>query len=142
MRNPIARGDSSARDRHVSTPDAAPLLIYDGDCGFCERCASFVRRRCPGVDVVAYQTIDLPALGLTEAHAAAAALWVETGHRVREGYDAVVASLLRAGPWWATVGRTMRLRPIAAVGRWLYPFVSRHRHRLPGGTASCRSPSS
>lgn len=125
-----------------SLPGAGrPTLVYDGDCGFCARCAALARRLANGrYDVRAWQDLDLAAAGLTAADCVAAAQWVDPGHEPVAGHRAIAAAL-RQGPWWcrpvgSLLGAPALQRPAAATYRW----VATHRHRLPGGSASCRRP--
>ena len=53
------------------------MLVYDGDCGFCTRCARWVGTRSHGVEVVPWQTLDLAALGLSEQQVRTAAYWLD-----------------------------------------------------------------
>lgn len=60
-----------------------PVLLYDGDCGFCTSCAHFLERIGPDADIVPWQFADLGALGITEQQASDAVQWVEAGGTVR-----------------------------------------------------------
>lgn len=115
------------------------MLIYDGDCAFCTRCAEWARRRLPsGARVVAWQSLpDLAALGLTEADVTAAAYWVDRG-RLFRGHRAIAASLRAIGGGWAVLGAIVALPPFTWVARALYALVARNRHRMPGGSAECK----
>ena len=108
-----------------------PILVYDGDCGFCTRCVQFGQRhmaRMPAV--VAYQAADLTALGLTEAQCATAVQYVARDHRPYAGHDAVAALLLGAGvPWWF-LGAVLHLPGVHWLAGVVYRAVARNRHRL------------
>lgn len=107
-----------------------PQLVYDGDCRFCTGWARWLVVRAPGVDVVAWQTLDLDAIGLTEQQVRAAAYWVD-GRGVVGAERAVARSLRACGGGYAVLGRLLLLpgvRRVAAVG---YGWVARHRARLP-----------
>ena len=117
------------------------VLLYDGDCGFCSRCAAFLRRRVPtSAAIVAWQAADLTRLGVTAEQCAAAVQFVTPG-RVSAGPEAI-ADLLRTarGPWWRLAGRLLATRPMLAVGWPVYRLVARNRHRLPGSTSACELP--
>ena len=77
-----------------------PTLVYDGDCGFCTRCAEWVRRRLPQAhDVVAWQELpDLDALGLTVADVASASYWIDADGRPHRGERGVALALIEIGP--------------------------------------------
>ncbi|HEV7825541.1 MAG TPA: DCC1-like thiol-disulfide oxidoreductase family protein [Mycobacteriales bacterium] len=117
-----------------------PTLVYDGDCGFCSTCARFVNRRIPTpAEVVAWQHTDLGALGLTAARCEEAVQWVD-GEITASGADALGRMLLSAGRPWRVLGRALLLPPVLALARPVYRLVSRHRDKLPGGTAMCALP--
>jgi predicted DCC family thiol-disulfide oxidoreductase YuxK len=112
---------------------ALPVLVYDGDCGFCTRSVQFGQRhigRMPAA--VAYQAADLAALGLTEAQCATAVQYVARDHRAYAGHDAVAAVLLGAGlPWWF-LGALLHLPGL----HWLAGVV----YRSPQRTAWAEAP--
>ncbi|MFF8831168.1 thiol-disulfide oxidoreductase DCC family protein [Streptomyces sp. NPDC015131] len=115
-----------------------PVLVYDGDCGFCTTSAGVVERRLrPDCDIVPRQFADLASLGVTPDRAAHEVLWVTPTGTVYGGARAVAKVLLRAGGGWAPLGALLMLPP----ARWLAPLVYRlvadNRHRLPGATAAC-----
>jgi predicted DCC family thiol-disulfide oxidoreductase YuxK len=117
-----------------------PTFVFDGDCAFCSTCARFIERRIPTpADVVAWQFTDLAALGLTEARAEEAVQWVE-GARRTAGPEAIGDLLVSAGSYWRVLGRLLLLRPVLAAAWPAYRLISRHRDRLPGGTAMCALP--
>ena len=74
--------EPSPEPDHAESGQAAPdlpALIFDGDCAFCERCATWIAARLPaGIPVVAAQQTDLTALGLSAEQAAEAAWWIDT----------------------------------------------------------------
>ena len=119
-----------------------PILIYDGDCAFCQRCVDLAGRVLPApVRAEPYQLIELGPLGLTVDQA-----------RRRPGGSAPTA---RGG---AGTGRSRRCSvpnrgggardcgwfidhpPVSWIACVGYALVARFRHRLPGGTAQCRVP--
>ena len=56
---------------------ARGLLIYEGDCGFCNRCARFISRRMPSrAELKPWQRVDLDAYGISRARARYEVLWV------------------------------------------------------------------
>lgn len=115
-----------------------PTLIYDGDCAFCERCSQVVRRRVPGVEVIAWQHADLQQLGLTAEAAAAAVQFVNASARVSAGHAAIADLLIHAGGPARLVGRFLLLPGIRLIARGVYRLVAANRHRLPGGTYACK----
>ncbi|MBX6750245.1 MAG: DUF393 domain-containing protein [Micromonosporaceae bacterium] len=127
-----------------SHPAPGAVFLYDGDCGFCTRCAQFLRRRVrPPVQIVAWQAVDLTPLGVTAAECAEAVQYV-SGERVSAG-PAAIADLLRTvvgrrGLVWRLLGWVLARRAVVALAWPAYRWVARHRHRFPGGTAACELP--
>ncbi|MBA0050842.1 DUF393 domain-containing protein [Streptomyces sp. AJS327] len=118
---------------------ALPVLVYDGDCGFCTSCAHraqrLVRPRCT---VVPWQLVDLADLGVSEERAAREVLWVTPPGTVYGGAQAVAKALLSAGGGWAVLGGALRgLPPLRWAAHAVYRLVAANRHRLPGGTPAC-----
>lgn len=114
-----------------------PVLVYDGSCGFCTRCARILKRLGPDAEVVAWQLADLAELGITEEQAAEAVQWVAADGAVRSGHEAIAASLRTAGPAWRLVGRLMVAPGISWIAARAYRLVADNRSRLPGGTTIC-----
>lgn len=117
-----------------------PVLVFDGDCAFCTKCARALERIGPEAEIVPWQFADLTALGITEEQAVAAVQWVEIDGTVRSGHEAVAAVLIAAGRIWRIIGRTLLLPGISRVAAGGYGLVARNRYRLPGGTPACASP--
>ncbi|MBG0817126.1 thiol-disulfide oxidoreductase DCC family protein [Planomonospora sp. ID82291] len=117
-----------------------PVLIYDGDCGFCTASVRFAERRIGlRAEVTSWQSADLPALGATRERAEREVLWAEHG-RVHGGAQAVARLLIAAGAPWSTLGLALRLPPLRWAAHGLYRLVAANRHRLPGGTPACSLP--
>jgi predicted DCC family thiol-disulfide oxidoreductase YuxK len=108
-------------------------IVYDADCGFCTRSAFWV-----DADPVAWQSLDLAAVGATEEQADSFAGWLVGGRVVALGAPAIAAALRDRGGWTAPVGRLIDLPGVRRPAAVVYRLVARHRHRLPGGTAACR----
>lgn len=120
-----------------------PLLVYDGDCGFCTRSARWVARRLPAgspATVAPWQSLDLRSLGLTPVDVASAAWWIDADGGKRRGHLAMAAALGRIGGRWAVVGRLLATPPVSWLARPVYALVARYRHRMPGSTDACRLP--
>jgi predicted DCC family thiol-disulfide oxidoreductase YuxK len=118
---------------------ARPVLVFDGDCGFCTTCAQFTEKRIrPDAEIVAWQFADLPSLGVSEAQATDAVQWVQTDGTVRSGHEAIAAMLISAGPIWGILGRALLLPGISWTAARVYRLVGDNRHRLPGGTPACQ----
>ncbi|MEV4787204.1 DUF393 domain-containing protein [Streptomyces tuirus] len=118
-----------------------PVLIFDGDCGFCTTSVDLARRLVrPRCEAVAWQHADLVSLGVTEERACYEALWVTPTGRVYGGAQAVAKVLLSAGGVWTMWGAVLTLPPVRWVAHGVYRLVADNRGRLPGGTAACAVP--
>jgi hypothetical protein len=91
------------------------MLVYDGDCGFCTRCARWVETRARHVEVVPWQALDLRALGLSEQQVRTAAYWPDDG-TTDHGERAIARSLMACGRGFAVIGRALLL---PAYDGWL-----------------------
>jgi predicted DCC family thiol-disulfide oxidoreductase YuxK len=114
-----------------------PVLVYDGDCGFCTTCVRLLERIGPDAEIVASQLTDLAGLGLTEAQAADAVQLVRTDGTVRSGHEAIATVLATAGGAWRAVGRALLLPGISRIAAMAYRLIADNRYRLPGGTPAC-----
>ncbi|NYI05035.1 thiol-disulfide oxidoreductase DCC family protein [Allostreptomyces psammosilenae] len=126
-----------------------PVLVYDGDCGFCTRAARFAEARVrPDAEITPWQFTDLAALDagrglVTEERARHEVLWVATDGRVYGGAQAVARALLAgraARRAWAVPGALLTLPPIRWAAAGVYRLIAVNRHRMPGGTAACALP--
>jgi predicted DCC family thiol-disulfide oxidoreductase YuxK len=128
-----------------------PVLVYDGDCAFCSTSVRWLQARLPqGFTPVPYQRADLGALALTEAECHARLQWVGDPTEpatTRESGARAVGALLRqggrsrggaAGAAWRAVGVLPSVPPFSWVASGVYRLVAANRHRLPGGTPTCR----
>lgn len=116
-------------------------FLYDGDCGFCTTCARFIERWVPTpAEVVPWQYADLARLGVTASAAQDAVQWIAPGTRAAgplAGPDAIAALLRTSHRAWRVAGWLLARRPVRALAWPVYHWVSRNRHRLPGGTPAC-----
>ncbi|MEY9210922.1 DUF393 domain-containing protein [Thermobifida halotolerans] len=113
----------------------APLLVYDGDCGFCVSWVRAVERRVTdgvGVETAAWQDLDLDEPLRRRAREEVLLLHPD-GRRVWGGVDVAAVLLLNsAHPYWRPLGSLLRRPVIRDAGAALYRWVARNRHRLPG----------
>ncbi|WP_428985933.1 thiol-disulfide oxidoreductase DCC family protein [Streptomyces pyxinicus] len=118
-----------------------PVLVYDGDCGFCTASVALARRWIrPRCDIAARQWADLEDLGVAPERAEYEALWVTPDGRVCGGAQAVAGLLSSARGVWPVAGAVLRLPPVRWAAHGVYRLVARNRHRLPGGTPACALP--
>src|SRR5258708_22097268 len=92
-----------------------PVLIFDGDCGFCTRSVNVLKRLPIDAEVTAYQFADLELYGTTEERANHEVLWVDPSGRIHGGAQAIARLLLTAGGIYAAAGWALRTPPI----RWI-----------------------
>jgi len=123
----------------VQRKRATPILIFDGDCGFCTMSVDFMKRWIrPRAQILAWQFADLDVLGLTEVECAEAVQWVPTSGDHSSG-AAAVANALRASPVpWPVVGVVMAAPLVRVVADRVYKLIAKNRYRLPGSTPACK----
>jgi predicted DCC family thiol-disulfide oxidoreductase YuxK len=120
---------------------AKPLLVYDGDCGFCRAWIERWRRATgDALDYAPYQEVAERFPGVEREAFAAAVHLIEPDGGVSRGAEAVFRALAfrpGGGAWWWAY---RRLPGFAAASEWLYAQVAAHRPALtrltrwiPGG---------
>lgn len=116
-----------------------PVLVFDGDCGFCTAATEWLGRRLERrTRFLPWQEAELQELGLTREDARARVWWVERSGARYAGHEAVAKALASCGGGWACVARLLTapgLERLAACG---YSGVAAIRHLLPGSTPACR----
>lgn len=117
-----------------------PLLIYDGDCGFCTTSARAGQKWLGLEHVEPWQFLELDALPVTEAQCRKAVQWIAPDGTIASAHDAVIAALRHAGGVWSVPGRILALPGVRWSAGVVYRAVARNRYRLPGGTPACRLP--
>lgn len=117
-----------------------PVLVYDGDCGFCTRSVRFVERLPVQVVLVPWQSTDLAALGTSEERARREVLLIDEDDIVYGGADAASALLRRCKGAWRVPGYALAVPGLRALASWTYRGVSANRYRFPGVTPACRLP--
>ena len=130
------------------------ILIYDGDCAFCQRCVDWGVRVLPDFpQALAYASILPEQFGLSLEDVqqsiwlidVAASLEIrQAGKSHWSGHRAAAQILLRQptksqfGFFWRLLGFLIILGgPVSAHA---YRLVAKNRHRLPGATAACELP--
>ncbi len=118
-----------------------PVLVYDGDCGICTKCVSFVDKHLSrNIDIVAWQHADLPALRLSQAECEEAVQWVAPDGAVSSAHIAIGDLLKDSGALWWPLGVLMQTPPFKWVASVIYKWIAKNRDRLPGGTPACAMP--
>lgn len=118
-----------------------PVLVFDGDCGFCTSCARLLQRHVvSGTTLVApWQRLDLAQLGLTPDECRAAVQWVAQDGSIASGHAAIAATLRAGHLVWRPVGALLVAPGLSWLAKRLYSWVATHRHELPGGTPACQT---
>ncbi|MEE1753097.1 thiol-disulfide oxidoreductase DCC family protein [Streptomyces sp. SP18CS02] len=115
-----------------------PVVVYDGDCGFCTASVEAARRRLhPSCEFTAWQSADLDLLGVSQERAEYEALWVAPSGEVHGGAQAVAKLLMNSGRAWGVLGAVLTLAPVRWIAHGAYRIIAINRRRLPGGTAAC-----
>lgn len=118
-----------------------PVLVYDGDCGFCTTSVRFVERRIPtSAEIVAFQFADLAALGTDVEQASHEVVWVSRDGRTYGGAQGIARLLVDAGGVWRPLGMIAMIPPFRWLAHGAYRLVADNRDRLPGGTPACALP--
>jgi predicted DCC family thiol-disulfide oxidoreductase YuxK len=130
------------------------VLIYDGDCAFCQRCLEWGQRTLPSFpQALSYASIQPAHFGL-ELDDVQQSIWLvapeasiqvrQMGHAQWSGHRAAARILTqqplksRFGFGWRMFGYLIILGgPLSAL---IYRLVANNRQRMPGGTESCALP--
>ncbi len=115
-----AAASVAAKERH--------LVLWDGECGFCRRCANWIRERDrEGLfETLPYQELPAPPMTPELEAACAKAVHVLTrdGARLRGG-RAVLFVTEQLG--WRWTSRLLRLPPLVWLVELVYQLVARSR---------------
>lgn len=102
-----------------------PILLYDGDCALCRRCADWIRRTMPvQPELQPFQEADLAGLGVSRAEASRSIQWIESSGRVSAGHIAAARLLISNGGGWAVLGRIMFIPPASWVAAAIYRLTA------------------
>jgi predicted DCC family thiol-disulfide oxidoreductase YuxK len=116
-----------------------PVLVFDGDCGFCTSVAlHFERRSRTPVQAVPWQRAELASLGLTPAMTAEQVYLVSDGSLFAGAECFAELMKIQDDPFHRVVASLMRAPGLRRAFAWGYRVVARNRHRLPGGTPACK----
>ena len=119
---------------------STPVLVYDGDCGFCTRSVRLAEKVPLRAELTPWQEADLAALRTTEQRARHEVLWVNEEGRVFGGARAVAELLKLCGVPWSVLGALISAPVLRTLADLAYRWVSANRHRLPGATPACQLP--
>lgn len=112
------------------------VLIYDGDCAFCNRSLEFGLKHLAWFPAhKPFQKLPANAFGLSRVDYEAS-IWL-IGERAKfSGHSAAAWILIQQrNPLHRLAGVLIQVfSPISAL---VYKWVAKNRHRLPGGTPAC-----
>lgn len=108
------------------------VLLYDGDCMFCNRSVDLGARMGARVDFQPWQRADLDTLGVSEERAQREVVLVAPNGRTRSGASAVAALLWTCPGPWRYAGPVLDLPGVRTVAELVYRLISDNRHRLAG----------
>ena len=113
------------------------LMIFDGDCAFCSSSARVLRKMTGNrIAIEPYQFLKLEKFDLSEELTSKAVYYVSNQKTYIANY-AIAQILIESKSIWSLAGRLMNLPGIRTIANWVYYWVARNRHRLPGGTPEC-----
>jgi predicted DCC family thiol-disulfide oxidoreductase YuxK len=116
------------------------VFLFDGDCAFCTSSANYLRRIVKGkVSIEPYQFADLTKLGLDAADCEKAVQYIRA-NGIYSGSVAIAKALVDARNLWSLAGWIMQVPVISSAAFLVYEWVSKNRHKLPGGTPACQIP--
>jgi predicted DCC family thiol-disulfide oxidoreductase YuxK len=117
-----------------------PVLIFDGDCAFCSSSARVLRKMTRNkIAVEPYQFLDLGQYSLTEDQTSRSVYYV-TQSETFSAAKAIARCLIDAKTPWSIAGFLLNIPVIISVAELVYGWVSKNRHKLPGGTPECSLP--
>ncbi|NIR42775.1 MAG: DUF393 domain-containing protein [Gemmatimonadetes bacterium] len=115
------------------------VLIYDGDCGFCQRQVRFVERHDTKgrIEAVPFQTAELSRYGIDRQAAEEAMHLVSPAGDVWRG-PAAAREVLKLLPRLKPLAWLFYLPGAMFVAERVYRWIARRRHRFGCDSAVCR----
>lgn len=117
-----------------------PTMLYDGDCGFCQRWIERWRRKTGDrVIYLPYQSAAAQFPQVTEAECRRAVQLIMPNGTVVSAAHAVFHTLAFAGRYGTLLGMYEHLPPFAWAAEVMYQLVAHHRVMLSKGPGrTCR----
>jgi len=122
----------------------AKVLIYDGDCQFCQLSLEFgTKHMAVFPRYVSFQRVNPEDFGLTELDVRSRIWLVAEGPGSAEeplgGHLAAGAILkMQANIFYRLLGWLASTPPTSWIARLFYTLIAANRHRLPGGSRACK----
>ena len=119
------------------------VLIYDGDCKFCQLSLEFGIRHLPTFPkYVAFQKIDPAKFGLTIDQVKTQIWLVNQGLSSANPKGGHLAAgeilLMQKNPFYKVLGWLIKTPPTSFLADVVYRWVAKNRHRMPGGSRQCK----
>ncbi len=136
-----ARSDREGSAGNSMADLIPPLLVYDGDCGFCARSIQFILRHEQRHDLLFVPRDSEFGKDLRRQfhlEAVESLLWIADGEAAIES-GAVLNSAKYLGGIWATLAAVGALVP-AFLRNAVYRFIARNRRRFSSSAAACLVP--
>ena len=119
------------------------VLIYDGDCQFCQLSLDFgIKNLRIFPQYVAFQKIDPQDFGLTASQVRSQIWLAQKTPSTAEalGGHLAAGAILKLQPsrWLRVLGWLATTPPTSWVASLLYKVIAANRHRLPGGSRACK----
>jgi predicted DCC family thiol-disulfide oxidoreductase YuxK len=122
---------------------ANQVLIYDGDCKFCQLSLDFgIRHLRTFPKYVAFQKIDPTKFGLS-IEQVKTQIWLasEAPSPIKPLGGHLAAGeilLMQKNPLQKLLGWFIKTPPTSFLADLVYRWVAKNRHRLPGGSRQCK----
>jgi predicted DCC family thiol-disulfide oxidoreductase YuxK len=119
------------------------VLIYDGDCQFCQLSLEFgIKNLRIFPRYVAFQRIEPKDFGLTEKQVRAQ-IWLAQKNPAKSvalGGHLAAGAILALQPsfWLRALGWLASTPPTSWAAKLIYKLIAANRHRLPGGSRACK----
>ena len=119
------------------------VLIYDGDCQFCQLSLDFgIRNLRIFPKYVAFQKIDPKDFGLTASQVRSQIWLAQKSPAISAalGGHLAAGAILKLQPsrWLKVLGWLATTPPASWAANLLYKLIAANRHRLPGGSRACK----
>ena len=117
-----------------------PLMIFDGDCGFCTASVNVIKRWIkPDCDIEPWQFTAIEQFNLVPEECSTAVQYVDAERRVHSGSRAVMRMLRDAPLPWPVIGAIGDAPGIAWIADRTYKWIAINRYKLPGSTPACEA---
>ncbi len=140
IRKPARRDSEKCADNSLAAL-IPPLLVYDGNCGFCSRSIQFILRHEQRHDLLFVPRDSEFGKDLRRRfhlEAVESLLWIDGGEAAIES-GAVLNSAKYLGGIWVTLAAIGALVP-AFLRNAVYRFIARNRRRFSSSATACLVP--